>query len=427
MRAAVSRKSRPPEIDNTKERPLLLDLGRDTRWARGRVRARHTGDAVGMSILMAGLAISGVLLYDQASAGVLAGRWPWVLGTALWGLLALTTPIPWIKSLLRWVRHRGLELRLEPFPGAIGGYVGGYLQLPRGSLDSTDYLVRLSCVTVDTGGDSTTRRTRWANEGHPRVERGRNGRPILRFTFEVPDGSAPTRSDDGDGHEWEVGVVSLDRGSLLRAVFPVPVVEGSGSRRTTAVAPVTPLALERMNRAPARIERMGSRVRIQLLRGRMKGVAFALGLFGSISMGSGGFLATVAIGELGGGAFGWIMGGITGLMSAVFMVVGFLLLLTGVASVFGRSSLTLSRDSIEVKRDFRAMRTIATSDIDHVEMAIDTQMGAGADGTLGYRFKAVRTQGRSVVLASGVPGPSTAQRVSDEIEEMTGLEVRRGD
>ncbi len=374
-------------------RPERLDPHSDGRWPRGRARPRVPDMLVGGTIGIVVVGLFGGFLFDEAVAGILSRDWRWLVGSAFWGLLAVTVPPGWVRA------------------------------LPGGSLEPSDYRVRLSCIAVDTAEDSTSRRVVWAEEGHPRVQRGRQSRPILSFTFEVPDTLPESRPKSRDGHEWEFGVFGTGRGPDLEAIFPVPLVGAGESTRAAVVTPVAPLNTAATRSAGVRIEREKGQVRIDLLRGRMAGVGAILGAFGSMCAATGVFIGHLAFQALSGGGLGWLFGGVAGSMALVFTTVGVLIGLAGLMGLLDRTTITLASDTIAVERSLQRNRNLIVDQIDRVEATIDSQMSGGGSAKLGYRLTAFPTIGKPVVFASGLPGSSSVRRVLQEIHDATGLPV----
>lgn len=95
-----------------------------------------------------------------------------------------------IKQTLEWKRFGRTPLTLDPFPGSIGGDVGGEI-ITRIRYNSAQiYKVTLTCVYsyVSGSGKNRTRkeRVKWQDEGYAHAEPAAEG-SRLKFRFKVPD------------------------------------------------------------------------------------------------------------------------------------------------------------------------------------------------------------------------------------------------
>ena len=61
-----------------------------------------------------------------------------------------------VRDTMRWRRFGGLTIELDPFPGSIGGHVGGSVELPLHPSDTFELRTTLSCVHVRISKSSNT-------------------------------------------------------------------------------------------------------------------------------------------------------------------------------------------------------------------------------------------------------------------------------
>lgn len=95
-----------------------------------------------------------------------------------------------IKKTIAWRRFGYIELQLDPFPGSIGGHVGGNLFLNNIKDFRTPFWVELQCAQsyISGSGKNRTRREKiiWAERGQ--ADAKSSGRGLrLEFRFSVPD------------------------------------------------------------------------------------------------------------------------------------------------------------------------------------------------------------------------------------------------
>lgn len=133
----------------------------------------------------------------------------------------------WALKLTReWRRFGNTPLTLDPFPGAIGGDVGGEIEL------RVPYEPALACeVTLgslysyETGsGEDSSRQERveWQDSGYAQVEPTTQGMR-LRFRFTVPAGLRPSEEETGNHYFWRLSIKAELPGGALSRAFTIPV------------------------------------------------------------------------------------------------------------------------------------------------------------------------------------------------------------
>lgn len=141
----------------------------------------------------------------------------------------------WALKLTREWRHFGnTPLTLDPFPGAIGGDVGGEIELQVPYEPALACEVTLCCLySHETGsGDDSTRQERveWQDSGYAQVERTAQGMR-LRFRSAVPAGLRASEEESGDHYFWRLSVKAQLPGGDLNRSFTIPVyATGENSR-----------------------------------------------------------------------------------------------------------------------------------------------------------------------------------------------------
>ena len=144
--------------------------------------------------------------------------------------------IYWALKLTReWRRFGNTPLTLDPFPGAIGGDVGGEIEL------RVPYEPALACeVTLGSlysyesgSGEDRSRQERvdWQDSGYAQVERTAQGMR-LRFRFAVPAGLRASEEERGDDYNfWRLSIKAELPGGDLNRSFTIPVYPtGENSR-----------------------------------------------------------------------------------------------------------------------------------------------------------------------------------------------------
>jgi hypothetical protein len=158
---------------------------------------------------------------------------------AIW--VALVFPIVgigllgWAISLTRdWRRHGALYLQLDPFPGAIGGQVGGTIDLPSAYDPDLRFEVILNCIyTYSTGSGKSSRThhdTVWQAQGMAFAKPYSSG-VRLQFLFDVPEDLPASEPETNAYHSWRVDIQSRSRQAPLARQFVIPVYPTKQSSR----------------------------------------------------------------------------------------------------------------------------------------------------------------------------------------------------
>lgn len=134
-----------------------------------------------------------------------------------------------------WLRFGVLEIVLDPFPGSIGGHVGGSLEINKLYDLKARYNVELECVFsyVSGSGENRSRREsiKWAEVGLAKVES--TGRGIrLAFRFNIPDDLPEADIEQSeDYYFWRLKVIADIPGVNLNREYNLPVFKtGKKSR-----------------------------------------------------------------------------------------------------------------------------------------------------------------------------------------------------
>jgi hypothetical protein len=131
-----------------------------------------------------------------------------------------------VKKTLEWRRFGYTPLTLDPFPGAIGGDVGGEIEV------DIPYAMGLACeVTLSSlysyesgSGKNRSRseRVNWQDSGYAQVEPSARG-IRLSFRFSVPEGLNPSEEETGNYHLWRLTIKLEQPGIDLDRSYTIPV------------------------------------------------------------------------------------------------------------------------------------------------------------------------------------------------------------
>ena len=135
----------------------------------------------------------------------------------------------------RWRRFGPTPLVLDPFPGSLGGQVGGWIDTRIPFDAAQHYAVTLSCLRSAISGSGKDRKrsesVRWQTDGICHTERSGSG-TLLRFRFDVPrDLPATDMNKSGTYHLWRAHVAAELDGPDFDRGYEIPVFP-TGERST---------------------------------------------------------------------------------------------------------------------------------------------------------------------------------------------------
>ncbi len=148
-------------------------------------------------------------------------------------LIGLILVIIAIRMTLRWQRFGVIELQLDPFPGSIGGHVGGTLLITRNTDLNASYQITLECIysyRVSDGEKSSRREDRlWMEQGLAKAQPVQNGMQ-LSFRFDVPKDLPEADIKRGNSYYlWRLRLHSVVNGTPLDRSYEIPVFKTAES------------------------------------------------------------------------------------------------------------------------------------------------------------------------------------------------------
>lgn len=156
---------------------------------------------------------------------VAAGNYP--------ALIALLFPIAgvgflyWAINVTRdWRRFGEVSLQLDPFPGALGGDVGGSLILPVRAINNLHFYIQLSCINSYESSSGKNRETRerliWQEDGVAEVGAGKD-QITLTFLFHVPAHLPASEEHSDNYNHWRLQVESKNPDIPFSRQYSIPV------------------------------------------------------------------------------------------------------------------------------------------------------------------------------------------------------------
>lgn len=368
-----------------------------------------------------------------------------VLLVLLFPLVGLFLVYKALQRTLEYRRFGKVPLHLDPYPGAIGGHVGGSIQVRnldyRRAIAAESLTVTLECVYSYVSGSGKNRSRResikWAERGRPRIDNAIEG-VTLSFRFDVPE-NLPEADVEQSGayHFWRLGVnaeipgVDLDRqynipvfatGARSRGVGHDISAQFDAERKKQAEAAGLAIArgqfdIDGLSRA-LRFEQQGNEIRLRfpMFRNRL------LTLFAAVFAGGFGFASFHIAGMI-------ADGGLFGILMVVFGIPFFLVaLLAAVATVYlplNNLSVSIRPGEISVLRRLLILpvyrRRLQRGEISRLGTRRSGSTGQGIDKIEHYKIFAELRQGGKVTLAEDIDGEDVAGHLRDYLAQRIGV------
>lgn len=322
------------------------------------------------------------------------------------------------KTTLEWKRFGATPMTMDPFPGSIGGDVGGEILIDTPYDPAALYEVTLNCINSHMSGSGEDRSRRekviWQDKGYAQAHPTMRG-VGLQYRFEVPDG-LPESEEHGDNyHLWRLNLHGDMPGVDLNRSFEIPVYRNAEKSRHTAILST--------QHQPAGIPEIGAEVLLPLTQTgnrvdiyypmlRKPLSAFVLILFGGIFNGVGVFL--------------WKQTAQQGfplyLMSGIFTLAGGLIVLAGLYALFNSLHVQFDGRSLTAIRRILGVpisnKSAAYSLIRAIEIKHTGSSQSGNTHHINYQVIA-KTASGNIVLAEGLDAHSKAERVVEYFGTLT--------
>ena len=346
-------------------------------------------------------------------------------------------------------RHFGKVLfEMDPYPGAIGGNVGGRIQVSRlpyqQAIEAQEIWIRLECVYSYVSGSGKNRSRResikWAEQGKPQIDSQGQG-ISLQFRFDVPENLPNADVEHAKAyHLWRLTVKADVSGVDLNRNYNIPAFNtGETSRfirhdisaQSTALKAQESLAaksaiasgnfdIEGLSRA-MQLQQQGSEISLKFPMLRNK----ALTLFAAIFAGGFGF-ATFQMADMAS------EGGLFGIFIAIFGLPFFLVaLLAGLATIYlplNNLRVVIDTTGVSILRRLLFIpifrRHLSRNDISHLSLKKSGSTGQGVKKIKHFKIKVHDKNGRSATLAEDIDGEDVATHFCDYLAQRLNVSVK---
>jgi hypothetical protein len=353
-----------------------------------------------------------------------------------------------INLTLEYRRFGRVRLKMDPYPGGIGGHVGGSIQVKnldyRRASETTNLQVTLECVYSYISGSGKNRSRResikWAERGRPGIDNSIAG-VSLSFRFDVPQGLPPADVEQsGAYHCWRLSVEADIPGIDLQRRYNIPVfATGATSRGVSHDISARVAAANKQESDAARLAinsgnfeidglsrsmRVRSQGNLLQLRFPMFRNKF-LTLFAALFAVGFGFASYSMIGMVsGGGAFGIFVA----VFSIPFLLTALLAAIATVYLLFNNLRVDILPGEVSVLRRLLFLpvyrRHLRRQDISHLGIKRSGSTGQGVDRIQHFKVQAEDQQGRSLAIAEDIDGEDVATHLRDYLALRIGVAVK---
>ena len=355
------------------------------------------------------------------------------------------------KALNRTLEYRQfgrVAYRMDPYPGGIGGHVGGHIQVKNldyhRASEAETVLVKVECVYsyMSGSGDNRSRREsiKWAEQGRPKIKNTPEG-SSMAFRFNVPEG-LPSAAVEQSGayHFWRLGISAEIPGIDLDRSYNIPVFATGATAQNVSHDVSAQAAAQREHEADAaklkiasgqfdieglsramRVRNEGSRIQLKFPMFRNK----ALSLFAAVFAGGSGF-ASYGIAEMANG------GGLFGIFIAIFGIPFFLVaLVASMAAVylpFNNLVVDITPGEVSVLRRLLFIpiyqRHLQRGEISHLSIKRSGSTGQGVDKIEHFKIRAQDKKGGNITLAEDIDGEDVATHLRDYLAQRIVVAVK---
>ena len=343
-------------------------------------------------------------------------------------LIALLFPligimlIAWaIRRTLEWRRFGPAPLTLDPFPGSIGGHVGGTIDLKLPYDSNARFELTLTNIHhyVSGSGKNRSRKEKalWQDVQFAHTETGSSG-TRLSFRFDVPAGLEASDADpEGDSyHAWRLNLRAELPGADLDRDYDIPVYATATTSRMLSDRVVQrsrqelDIVADQNIRDAIDVRLHGAGKSLYFPMGRNLGASIGGFIVGAIFAAAGWYLVV----EEGQRIFGGIFGGVGALIALATL---YMMLNSLEVSKRGSSVTAVRRVlGIPVSR-----RTLQLHEFERFSKDSSFQTQSGGKHVMHYSIYALDRSGNRIVVGEGFRGESEANAAISFISRELGV------
>jgi hypothetical protein len=316
-----------------------------------------------------------------------------------------------VKQFLGWKRFGPAPFQMNPFPGAIGGNVGGFVDIPLPYDDKLLVSVKLNLLFsyIDRSGKDSKRSQKlvWESGGIADTE-NHDGTTRILIKFDVPDGLQTSELPSEKYHLWQLKLEAALDGVDFSRTYEIPVF--ATGKKSVGIKTTTSETSKTLN---ANYEEIGRLIDTRQLNGgtewlqaagRNSGMAFGLIAFGGLFASAGLFLFHEHI---------WFM-------APFFILIGVLIIAGGIYT--GTNSLYVRLEGNTITRLRRILGiTINQQSLDRKNIEGLFYHSNVRSGDTAYYAIYIKLANAEYTIAEGFKGQNQARLALESLASITGL------
>ena len=325
-----------------------------------------------------------------------------------------------IRRTLEWRRFGAAPVNLDPFPGSIGGHVGGTIDLNIPFDPTTRFQLTLNNLHSYVSGSGKDRsrkeEAKWQDAIVAHAGQGARG-TRLAFRFDVPEGLDASDADQGDSyHVWRLNLRAELPGADIDRDYDIPVYATAEKSRH-----LWDRAVQKARAEQSLIdnESVGEIIKIRQNAGG-KQMLYPMGRHLGPALGG------VIVGAIF-AAIGWYMINAEGhpIFGSVFAAVGALIGMFGLYLML--NSLEVSKEAGNIKAVRRLLglpisrKQMHQNNFERFEKNSTMKTQSGGKHTIHYSISVIDRQGNEVVVGEGFKGENEANAAIRVIARELGL------
>lgn len=328
-----------------------------------------------------------------------------------------------IRQTLEWRRFGQCPVRMDPFPGAIGGHVGGTIELKWPYDPSHKFVISLTNLYsyVSGSGDNRSRneRAKWQDSVVAHSEPGLYG-TRLTFRFDVPDNlnESDAFRESSSYHLWRLNLSADLPGVDLDRSYEIPVYPTAEKSQN-----LSERAIESSRSQKADFDKTAI-TKIIRTRSGVNGTE----LFYPVGRNIGNFIGGLVFGGIFAGV-GYFLVFIEGMpfFGGIFGLVGLLIMACSFYTV--SNSLRISNDSVHLN----CVRRVFGIPVKRVQLRRDgnikfskksnMQSQQGGKHVMHYSIYATDSSGRKACVGEGFKGSSQAKAAIRYTAKVMGIDL----
>jgi hypothetical protein len=413
-------------------------------WKSGSVGSRLHQPLIGALIGLAIFSGFSVALYFNLEyrliknwQRILSGQLPVLDESAIaagFFLLNLLVVYSVLKTYRAWKRFGGIKVQLDPFPGAIGGEVGGSFSLPFTFDASRQVEVSINCLSVSISKSSNRssrhESVKWRDEAKVETFAGVS-KTVVQFVCSIPDHLPETSEDTGSGSIYWAIRIQVPAENYDQD-FAIPVLLDAGPSRSSVrirqIEESLDSKLSSISPATAIISEVGDTLNIEYPVGREKGMGMAFKIIALILIAVSVFMGWTFYHEITSERTSYFSAMVEFMITSGFGLTGLLLLLAGIYVGHNRLSVQMDQSGITSTREiffWRKSRMVPLKNIEGFYRKVTSQFGQGAKSNIHYTLWLVTKDQDKVAVADGIPGQEDAEALLALFNQRMGWQEGR--